>query len=239
LTVILVGSRLGRREDSRSCAGAVGGRGGGRQVEAVAGGVVLGRQPAMRRRVPRRNCQSGYGECPAGACARPARRALRGLACLRARPSAATRVSRARRAPRALEDVQKFSPVARQPRQAVREPSAERLGVALFAQPCAPSLFRESQENDGRHPPLTIDQLHLRTWCRTHELVADPCFRQHADLRGRPWPPVDAQASTGRSLQQGHIRNHLRAHLPGHRRGCRRRRSYALVSNLRHHEQSP
>ena len=43
-------------------------------------GVTLGRQSAVRRRVLRRSCQSGCGECPAGACARPAERAVRHLA---------------------------------------------------------------------------------------------------------------------------------------------------------------
>ena len=43
-------------------------------------GVALGRQPAVRRRVLRRSCQSGRGERPAGACARPAERAVRHLA---------------------------------------------------------------------------------------------------------------------------------------------------------------
>jgi hypothetical protein len=66
LTVILVFSRLGRREDGRPCTCTLAGRDGGRPWT---GGVriALGRQPAVRRRALRRSCQSGCGECPAGA----------------------------------------------------------------------------------------------------------------------------------------------------------------------------
>jgi hypothetical protein len=45
--------------------------------ERAVPGQRSGRQPAVRRRVLRRSCQSGRGECPAGACARPAERAIR------------------------------------------------------------------------------------------------------------------------------------------------------------------
>ena len=44
----------------------------------------------MRRRVLRRSCQPGGGECPAGACARPAERAVRYLA----RPGRVTRAGK-------------------------------------------------------------------------------------------------------------------------------------------------
>jgi hypothetical protein len=71
LTVIFLGSRLERREDGRSrvlrARRGVTAADPGRAVR----GVALGRQPAMRRRVLRRSCQSGRGEFPAGACALP------------------------------------------------------------------------------------------------------------------------------------------------------------------------
>ena len=55
-------------------------------------GVTVGRQPAVRRRMLRRSCQSGRGECPAGACAHSAERAVvHRFACLGALPRGTTR----------------------------------------------------------------------------------------------------------------------------------------------------
>jgi hypothetical protein len=68
LTVILVGSRLERREDGRSTWARLMGVASAERGWAVPG-VALGRQPAVRRLVLRRSCQSGRGECPAGAVA--------------------------------------------------------------------------------------------------------------------------------------------------------------------------
>ena len=99
LTVILVGSGLERREDGRSCAGALGGRNGGRPGT----GGARGHARAAARRAPqvlRRNCQSGYGESPAGACARPpndARRFARRTRCLARDPRASRRPARSAR----------------------------------------------------------------------------------------------------------------------------------------------
>jgi hypothetical protein len=53
LTVILLGSRLERRDDGRSRADAVGGRDGGQPVTGRAG-VTNGRPPAVRLLVQRR-----------------------------------------------------------------------------------------------------------------------------------------------------------------------------------------
>jgi hypothetical protein len=103
--VILVGSRLERREDGRSHAGVLGGYDGGRP-DAGGAWVTHGRQPAVRRRLLRRSCQFGGGEYPAGAYARPAECIVRylvaGSRCLAWDHA----LDGARRAPRALEDVE-------------------------------------------------------------------------------------------------------------------------------------
>lgn len=68
-----------------SCAGAVGGREGGRPVTGGAPGCAR----AAARRAPqgaKAELPAGRGECPAGACARPAERAVRQLACREALP---------------------------------------------------------------------------------------------------------------------------------------------------------
>jgi hypothetical protein len=71
-------------------------------------GVALGRQPAVRLLVLRRSCQSGRGECPAGACARPAARTIRRLGRFGASCLAWDHApDGARRAPRAFKDVWK------------------------------------------------------------------------------------------------------------------------------------
>lgn len=43
-------------------------------------GITLGRQPAVRRWVLRRSCQSGRGDCPCGRLRPPAERAVRHFA---------------------------------------------------------------------------------------------------------------------------------------------------------------
>jgi hypothetical protein len=105
LAVILVGSRPGARRmafsrDPRSAGVMAVGR-----LRAVRR-VALGRQPAVRRRVLRRSCQSGRGECPAGALRPPAEHAVHHFVCRRM-PSCGITRRTARRAPRALEDVRK------------------------------------------------------------------------------------------------------------------------------------
>jgi hypothetical protein len=104
LTVILVGSRLERREDGCSHTGALGGRDGGRPVTGGARGCAR----AAARRAPqgaKAELPVRSGEYPAGACARPAERAVHH------RPRQARYLVRdhapdgARRAPRAFKDV--------------------------------------------------------------------------------------------------------------------------------------
>jgi len=88
--------------------GALGGRDGGRPVT----GGARGSARAAARRAPqvlRRSCQSGRGEFPAGACARPAELAAVAL------PASVRNLPRdyappgARRAPRAFKDVRETS----------------------------------------------------------------------------------------------------------------------------------
>ena len=66
--------------------------------------------------------------------------------------------------------------------------NAELVGARSLRSTRVPSQFRESQEDDGRQPSITIGQLALRgviSNMRT-KLVADARLRQHPDLRGQP-----------------------------------------------------
>jgi len=98
--VILVGSRLERREDRRSRASTLGGRDGDQPVT----GSARGHAWAAARRAPevlRKSRQSGRGKYPAGAT--PAERAARNLACHGVSPCAGHAPDGARRAPRAFK----------------------------------------------------------------------------------------------------------------------------------------